>query len=390
MHWMRKALDLARLGRQSCPPNPMVGCLIIKNHQIVGQGFHQKTGCKHAEVIALEQAGEQACQADVYLTLEPCSHFGHTPPCVDALIQAKVKRVHLALLDSNPLVQGRGVEKLRQAGIEVHLEPVGSEYQEEAYHLNQDFFHVMTHQRPFVIAKWAMSLDGKIATVHGQSKWITSQSALTHAHQLRSQVCAVMIGANTLKRDNPQLTVRHGFCESAFAQGNLRQPRSIVVTASGEISLDGDIFKVPKRVIVITSDEAPSSFINELKGRQIDYHVFPLVRGKFQMSDVLSSMWNAYKFKSILVEGGSDLLTSLYREKLINQIYAYIAPKIMGGLNSLSPIQGENLRDIMEMEQLHSQKVISLEPDFCVMAKTSQTPQSYGEFLARNKEISHV
>lgn len=384
MSWMRQALDLARLGRLSCPPNPAVGCLIVKNNRIVGQGFHKKTGDHHAEVLALMQARENACGADVYLTLEPCSHFGHTPPCVDALIKAKVKRVHVAILDPNPLVRGKSLEKLQQAGIEVSLEPMGSEYQEDAYQLNQDFFHVMTHQRPFIIAKWAMTLDGKIATNAGESKWITSEAALTHAHQLRSQACAVMIGANTLMHDNPQLTVRLGINQSV----EVRQPRPIVVTATGDISLDSNLFNPQRRSIVLTSTQASASFINELKNRQIEYHLFLSEGGKFQMAPVLNVLSKIHKFKSILVEGGSRLLTALHQENLINQVYAYVAPKIMGGIESLSPIQGDVQRSITQMQQLHSQKMISLEPDLCLMAKTDITPLHYQDFL--NKEKIYV
>ena len=166
----------------------MVGCVIIKNNKLVGEGFHQVTGGPHAEVYALEQAQDQAYGSDVYVTLEPCAHFGRTPPCVDALIKARVKRVFVALLDPNPQVSEKGLRKLGEAGIEIHL---GS-HREEAYLLNEEFFHKMTHRRPFVIAKWAMSLDGKIATSGGQSQWLTSEKALRHAHTLRSQAVLLL------------------------------------------------------------------------------------------------------------------------------------------------------------------------------------------------------
>lgn len=371
MNWMRLALDRAEKGRSTCPPNPMVGCVIVKNNQIIGEGYHQITGGPHAEIIALNQARIHSHEADIYVTLEPCSHVGRTDPCVEALIQARIKRVHIAIQDPNPLVSGKGIEKLRQAGIEVLV----GQCQEEAYQLNQDFFHAITRRSPYVIAKWAMTLDGKVASSQGQSKWITSESAREHAHRLRSQVCAIMVGGNTVRLDSPQLTIRYG------APKNTRQPRPIVVTPSGTIPLDSPLFEAHRNPIVITSDQAPPSFIQDLAQRKIDHHVFPLIGGSFQMRDVLSTLAESHHLKSILVEGGNQLLTAFHREKLINQMVVYMAPKIMGGGKSLTPIGGADLEDMAQMDLLHSQEFIALGADLCVMAKTAQTPIGYKEFL---------
>lgn len=371
MNWMKHALDLAEKGRSTCTPNPMVGCVIVKNNRVIGEGYHQITGGPHAEIIALNQAQAQSQDADLYVTLEPCSHKGRTDPCVDALIQARIKRVHVAIEDPNPLVSGKGIEKLRQAGIEVLV----GQHQEEAYQLNQDFFHAITRRSPYVIAKWAMTLDGKVATSHGQSKWITSEKAREHAHRLRSQVCAIMIGGNTLRLDSPQLTIRYG------APENTRQPRPIVVTPSGAIPLDSPLFESGRNPIVITSEQAPLSFIKELTQRKVDHYVFPLTKGSFCMRDVLSTLAKNHHLKSILVEGGNQLLTAFHREKLINQMVVYMAPKIMGGGKSLTPIGGEDLEDMAQMDLLHSQEFIALGTDLCVTAKTDQTPIGYREFL---------
>lgn len=377
MDYMHKALELAEQGQYSCPPNPMVGCVITKNNNVVGTGFHVVTGGPHAEIIALKQAGQHAFQADVYVTLEPCSHFGRTPPCVDALIKAKIKRVFIALVDPNPRVDGEGLRKLRDAGIEIHL---GS-HEEEAYKLNEDFFHSICHKRPFVIAKWAMSMDGKIATQSGQSKYITSKNALAHAHSLRARVCAIMIGAGTLRQDNPQLSIRHGISDNP-----IRQPRPIIVSAHGRFSLDSVIFNSHRNPVVILGDATSLDFIKQLEARKIEYYIFKLAHNKLPMPDIFSSLSN---FKSILIEGGNGLLTSLHEENLINQIYTYIAPKIIAGKDSLTPMAGQNIGIITHATELHSQEVYNLSPDICFMAKTSATARNYGHFLS-SLETKHV
>jgi len=370
MDWMRYALELAKKGQNSCPPNPMVGCVIIKNNKVIGQGFHQITGGPHAEIIALEQAKEHALGADLYVTLEPCSHFGRTPPCVDAIIKANIKRVFVALKDANPQVNSQGIKKLKEAGIDVNL----GLYQEEAYKINEDFFYAMTHQRPFVIAKWAMSLDGKIATAFGQSKYITSENALTHAHGLRARVCAIMIGANTLRLDKPELNVRYGDKIS-------RQPRPIIISTQENLDLNFNIFKAERRPVIITSDKVSQIFLKSLAAKKIDHHVFKLHNRRFNMKEVLNFLRVNYELKSVLVEGGSVLLTALHEEKLINQIYTYIAPTIMGGKKSLTPIVGKNLNNMNLMAKLHSEEVTYLDPDICFSAKTSISPKNYNNFL---------
>jgi len=375
MDWMHHALSLAKQGQSSCAPNPMVGCVIVKNNQLVGQGYHQVTGGHHAEIFALAEAKDRAHAADVYVTLEPCAHYGRTPPCVDALIKAKVKRVFIALLDPNIRVRGKGLEKLSQAGIEVHL---GSN-QERAYELNADFFHAMTHESPFVIAKWAMSIDGKIATHTKQSKWLTSEKARFHAHALRSRVCAIMVGANTVRMDNPFLTVRHGISNADL----VRQPRPIIISAHGTIPMDANILLPERNPIIVTSDQAHEKFIKEIKIRNIEHYIFKLVNNSLPMKEVFKTLYNFCSFRSVLVEGGSRLLTSLYEENLINQIYAYIAPKIMGGKESLMPIMGKNISDMSLVESLHAQEALFLDPDICFIAKTARSPKNYADFLHR-------
>jgi diaminohydroxyphosphoribosylaminopyrimidine deaminase / 5-amino-6-(5-phosphoribosylamino)uracil reductase len=370
MDWMAKALKLAELGRYTCVPNPMVGCIIVKDNQVIGQGAHLKTGGLHAEHHALLEAGAEAKGADVYVTLEPCSHYGHTPPCVDLLIQAGVRTVHIALKDPNPKVNGSGIEKLKNAGIAVYL----GEDQEAAFHLNQSFFHFMRDRSPFVIAKWAMSLDGKMATESRHSQWITSHKAQIHAHQLRAQVGGVLVGANTVRQDNPQLTVRH--------ISTSRQPRPIIITTQGHLPEAAHLLAPGSQTLVLTSNQASPTFLRLLERRQIEHVLFPLIRGKFDLPQVLHELGKR-RIASILVEGGSTLLTSFFDNQLVNRVYSYIAPKIVGGSHSLSPITGQGIIDMTFAQPLRNPKMISLEPDVCVQADTEITAQSYQEFLER-------
>jgi diaminohydroxyphosphoribosylaminopyrimidine deaminase/5-amino-6-(5-phosphoribosylamino)uracil reductase len=360
----------------------MVGCLIVKNNQIVGSGAHLKAGEHHAEVYALMQAGSQACGADVYLTLEPCSHFGRTPPCVDALIAASVKSVHIAVSDPNPLVAGRGIEKLRDAGIEVFL----SECAQEAYELNKVFFHYITTKKPFVIAKWAMSLDGKIA--HAQSviteknRWITSEQARAHAHALRAQVGAIVVGENTVAVDNPELTVRHGM------DGVLSVlPRPIVLTVAGNLAYDRKLFVLGRNTLVMTSRKACPEFLAMLDKNNIEHCFVSLENDLLYLPeavDVIASKG----ISSILVEGGSQLLTSFFNAGLVNKVYTYMAPKIIGGRDSLSPIMGGDFLCNNGEFIVQQKEVVLLGPDLCFISETVLTPATYGDFIATCKESS--
>lgn len=389
MDWMRLALNLAQQGQCSCPPNPMVGCVIIKNNALIGRGFHKQTGGPHAEVIALTQAGSSAQGADVYVTLEPCSHHGRTPPCVEALIQAKVRAVHIAVADPNPLVQGRGIEKLRRNGIIVHV----GHCQDEAYMLNIPFFHYITQKRPFVVAKWAMTLDGKMATATGQSKWITSEAARSHANSLRAQMSAIMVGASTLRCDNPRLNVRseaqveHSQISQAMHKRQaVRQPKPIIVTASGDLPWESDIFKAEQKPLIICGHATLPANLRQMDKLQIEYQLFSLREHRFSMPEVLQFL--ATKGLSpILVEGGSCLLTSLFRANCVNELYTYIAPKIMGGGGSITPIGGEDILSMDQLQQLHGQKAIFLGPDICLISKTQQTAESYHDFLKRKAHV---
>ena len=384
MKFMAQALRMAEYGRTTCAPNPMVGCLIVKNNQIVGSGAHLKAGENHAEINALMQAGSHAQGADVYLTLEPCSHFGRTPPCVDALIAASVKSVHIAVSDPNPLVAGRGIEKLRHAGIEVFL----GECAQEAYELNKVFFYYITQKKPFVIAKWAMSLDGKIAknkhAALDRTCWITSESARAHAHVLRAHVGAIMVGENTVRLDNPELTVRHG-----HDQGLSIVPRPIVLTVAGDLPYSSKIFASGRNTLVMTSAKVNPYFLAMLDKNKIEHCIVPLDNNLLYLPDVVDKI-ASMGISSLLVEGGSQLLTSFFSAGLVNKVYTYMAPKIIGGVDSLSPINSEHFFAHNGASVLQKKEIIPLGCDVCFVSETGLTPATYGDFLAAQRRVDNV
>jgi diaminohydroxyphosphoribosylaminopyrimidine deaminase/5-amino-6-(5-phosphoribosylamino)uracil reductase len=321
----------------------------------------------------------------VYVTLEPCSHFGLTPPCVDALITASVKSVHIALSDPNPLVAGRSIEKLRAAGIEVFL----GECAQRAYDLNKAFFYYITHKKPFVIAKWAMSLDGKIAQdpahITEKNRWITSQVARAHAHALRAQVGAIIVGENTVNSDDPELTVRYGYEKLLHTM-----PQPVVLTPFGNIAHDRKLFASGKNTLVMTSEQANSSFLAMLNKQSIKYCFVPLDENNCLDLRAVLDVLAKKNISSVLVEGGSRVLTSFFNEKLVHQVYAYVAPKIIGGGHSLSPILGSYFLRGNDECVLKQKEVIMLGEDICFISETELMPAHYETFLTQCKERSNV
>ncbi len=362
---MEIALSLAKQGQTTCMPNPMVGCVVVKNDVIVGRGAHLKTGGPHAEVVALEEAGAEASKgAHVYVTLEPCSHVGRTPPCADFLIRSQVKVVHIAMEDPNPLVAGRGIEKLRQAGIEVH---VGS-HAAQAVALNKCFLHYMKFKMPYVIAKWAMTLDGKMATHTGHSQWITSEAARFHVHELRSEVSAVAVGAQTLLRDNPLLNVRH--------VQTSRQPRPIIFGSPKVKDSNFNVFYHGCAPIYLHTSHSLPDFIKKLQDKGVECICVDENSGNICLRSALKELAHR-EISSILLEGGSRLLTSFFSQKLINHFAVYIAPRVLGGKMSLSPITGlspDFISDALALEDVKWQQVGS---DFVVRG---EVPTQYCDF----------
>lgn len=325
IRYMERALELARRRKGLTHPNPTVGCVIVKNGKIVGEGYHYKAGYPHAEVEALKRAGKEAEGATVYVTLEPCSHYGRTPPCSLALIQAKVKKVVIATTDPNPLVAGRGIEMLKKAGIEVTVGVL----EKEAKKLNEDFFYWITHKKPFVVLKVAQTLDGFIATKEGKSKWITSEESRKDVHLLRCQSDAILVGIGTILKDNPELTVRYIDCE--------KKPLRVVLDKELKTPLDAKVCDTTKAPTLIYTASEDGAKIEALTSKGVEVVKAPL-KGNFLDLDFILNDLGRREIVQLMVEGGATVFGSFFKEKKFQKLVTYIAPKVFG--KGLKPFKG--------------------------------------------------
>lgn len=352
MDYMQRALALAERALGSVSPNPAVGAVLVRDGEVVGEGFTQSPGGSHAEIVALRQAGEKARGAALYVTLEPCCHFGRTPPCTVAIIEAGVAEVHFSILDPNSRVFGRGKQELEAAGIRA----VSGEGEERAAEVNEAYLKHIQTGLPFVIAKYAMSLDGKIATRTGDSRWITSEEARRWAHRLRSQADAVMVGVGTVLSDDPQLTAR-----DARETPAPRQPLRVVVDSRGRTSPKAALFHQPGRSLVaVASDAARKTF--QRIGEGVDAIAFPGEDGRVDILSLLRYL-GSREVTSVLVEGGGTLLGSLMDAALIDKVYAFVAPVLVGGREAPSPFAGTGVARMAESLRLQKVRVETRGPD---------------------------
>lgn len=338
-YYMSFALALAERGRFGVSPNPMVGCVIVKNNKIVGQGYHQRYGEPHAEIFALKEAGDHAKDATAYVTLEPCCHFGKTPPCTMALIRAGIKKVVIACEDPNPLVSGKGIATLENAGILVDKGIL----ELNAKKLNEIFFYYIKNKRPFVIAKWAMSLDGKTITHPDDSRQISGVASQKKTHQLRQQVDAILVGANTVRIDNPLLTARFG--------QPIKQPIRIVLCGKNSIPSDLKLFESSSdgKIILVTTKSHRKIFV-ALQSKNIELMLVD--ENKNQLPCVTQLLDNLGKrgISSLLIEGGMTIFSEFFAQNCVNKIDVYLSPTIVGNsdrkkritINSVSKL-GEDL-----------------------------------------------
>ena len=327
--FMRRALALACRGLGKTSPNPAVGAVLVRSGRVIGEGWHRRAGGPHAEVFALRGV-KNSRGATLYVTMEPCCTWGKTPPCTDAIIAAGVKRVVVAALDPNPKHDGRGLKVLRRAGIRVESGLLA----EEATVMNKAFNKWVTTGIPFVTAKAAMSLDGKIATRTGDSKWITSKAARRVAHAMRAQVDAVMVGANTVIRDDPQLTVRHGV--------HGKQPWRVVVDARGRTPTTAKLYSVThrRRTLVLTTKLAPVRWRRHLALLGIDVVVVNKSVGRVDLQAALRVL-GEIDVSSVLVEGGGELLGSFFDARMVDEVALFYAPVVIGGHDAVMVVAGE-------------------------------------------------
>lgn len=329
--YMRQALEIAQYAIGRTSPNPMVGAVIVNQGRVVGQGWHRKAGTPHAEVHALAQAGDLAEDATVYVTLEPCSHYGRTGPCTEALIQAKVKKVVVAMNDPNPLVAGKGLAKLRAAGIEVIEDVLAA----EAAKMNEVFIKWISCQLPFVTLKTAMTLDGKIATYSGNSKWITGAGARRRVHEYRDVYDAIMVGIGTILADDPELTTRLDVCG--------KSPIRIVIDSTCRTPITAKIVtdKLVHTIVAVTSN-APAERVHALQEAGVEVIVTSGEDGKVNLYELMKVL-AAKGITSVLLEGGTNLNASMLNSHLVDKVHWFIAPKIVGGAGALGPIGGQGV-----------------------------------------------
>jgi len=320
-HWMNLALEEARKGVGKTAPNPPVGAVIVKNGRVIGEGYHRRAGTPHAECHALREAGARARGATLYVTLEPCCHQGRTPPCVDAIVDAKIARVVVGMRDPNPLVNGRGNAALKRAGIAVST----GVRRDECQALNRPYEKLITQGVPYVILKAALSLDGKIATATGVSKWITRAASRKYVHELRRGVDAVMIGAGTLTCDDPALTARRG-------NTCVKTPRAVVLDETLVSSDDARLFsRAPGELTVATTARAPAEKIEALRMRGHEVIVCAQdTHGRVALRDLMRAL-GARGVMSVLVEGGGEVFASVIAERLADRVVACVAPTFIGG-----------------------------------------------------------
>ncbi|MDO8684282.1 MAG: bifunctional diaminohydroxyphosphoribosylaminopyrimidine deaminase/5-amino-6-(5-phosphoribosylamino)uracil reductase RibD [Armatimonadota bacterium] len=352
---MRLALKLARRGRTS--PNPMVGAVVVKDGEVVGRGYHPKAGMPHAEVYALEQAGAKAKGATLYVTLEPCSHFGRTPPCADAVIKSGVKRVVAAMADPNPKVAGHGLDALQKAGIDVTVGML----ENEARRLNEAYIKFITTGFPFVTLKMAMTLDGKIAAHTGDSKWISGEKARLMVHRMRSNADAVVVGAGTVLMDNPLLTARGGNID--------RQPARVVVDELARLPANAQVLNNSGgQVIIATTRLADKAKLRKLEAAGARILVLEEQDGLVDMA-ALSKSLAEMGLTNVLLEGGGELSASALAAKLVDKVVMFIAPKIIGGRSAKSPVEGAGAAKIAEALRLVDMKTRKCGEDIMVIAR---------------------
>ncbi len=355
--WMRLALALAARGRGRTSPNPVVGAVIVRDGEVVGEGYHERAGTPHAEIHALHMAGERARGAVLYVNLEPCCHFGRTPPCTEAILAAGIAEVHMAMLDPNPRVNGRGRARLEEAGVRT----IVGELEEEARELNEAFTTYITIGRPFVIAKFAASLDGKIATRTGHSRWISGEEARCRVHELRDTVDAILVGADTVIADDPLLTTR-------LPGRECRHPLRIVADSRGRVPTEARIFEpaLPGRTLVAATPAFPSERRAALEARGVEVLVLPAdPQGRVDPVALLETLGRR-EVTSLLLEGGGTLLEAFFRAGLVDKVLAFIAPLIIGGRESPTAVAGEGFARLEEAVRLERVRVERVGEDILV------------------------
>ena len=357
--YMKMALELAQKGMGFTAPNPMVGAVIVKNGRIIGQGYHRKYGGLHAEREALAACTEESKGASIYVTLEPCCHYGKQPPCVNAILEAGIRRVIIGSSDPNPLVAGKGIRILKDHGIEV----TENILKEECDKLNEAFFYYIQNKKPYVVMKYAMTMDGKIAAYTGESKWVTGEAARIHVQEQRLKYTGIMVGVGTVLADDPMLTCR---------LENSRNPVRIICDSHLRTPLTSKIVRTAKTIptILASSSKDQQKIKNyEEMGCQVLY--VPEKNGHIDLNRLMEIL-GATKIDSILLEGGGSLNWSALESGIVQKVQTYIAPKLFGGEEAKTPVEGKGFPDPASAVLLKNSEMIRLGDDFLIESEVKR------------------
>jgi diaminohydroxyphosphoribosylaminopyrimidine deaminase / 5-amino-6-(5-phosphoribosylamino)uracil reductase len=355
---MKRALELAQKGVGYTKPNPLVGAVIVRDGKIIGEGYHEICGSHHAEVNAFKNAIEDVSGATLYITLEPCSHYGRTPPCANAIVEKGIKKVVIGLLDPNPLVAGKGIKILESNGIEF----VTGILEDEGKKLNEIFLKYITTKLPFGILKTAMTLDGKIASAIGDSKWITNESSRQYVHELRHQVSGIMVGIGTILTDDPELTTR---LKNRVGVDPIR----IIVDSTAKIPLSSKVLNLDSsaKTIVATTEKADKQKLDAVRDKGADIIITPLKNNKVDLSYLMQQL-GQQEIDSVLIEGGGALNFSALEEGIVDKVISFIAPKIIGGAASKTPVGGDGISYIKNAIQLENIQISRFQEDIMIEA----------------------
>lgn len=354
--FMLRAISLATRGTGNTSPNPLVGAVIVKNGKIIAEGYHEKYGELHAERNAIKSAKESLEGATMYVTLEPCCHYGKTPPCTEAIIENKIAKVVIGSRDPNEKVSGKGVRILKEAGIEV----VEDFMKEECDKLNDVFFHYITTKRPYVVMKYAMTVDGKICTSSGESKWITGEDSREYVHYLRHKYKGIMVGRATVEKDNPMLNCR---------MENGVNPIRIICDSNLKIDMNSNIVKTAKQIETIIACIKGNNNIDGkkklLENEGVKVIEVASKEGKIDLQELMEKL-GEMKIDSILLEGGAELNFSAINQKIVNKVLVFIAPKLLGGKAAKSPISGKGIEKLSECVNLSQPKITTFKEDILI------------------------
>lgn len=360
--WMARALSLAKRGMGRVSPNPMVGCVIVKDGRVIGEGWHQKCGSLHAERNALAACTQDPAGATLYVTLEPCCHWGRTPPCTDAILEHKIARVVVGSMDPNPLVAGKGVQILRDQGVEVETGVL----QEECDRCNEVFFHYIQTKTPFVVFKYAMTLDGKIAAYTGHSRWVTGETARAHVHETRNWLSAILVGVGTVLADDPLLTCR--------MEGG-RNPVRIVCDSRLRTPVSSQLIRTAKEVPTLLAAVEKNENAGALEAAGAEIVLCKEKEGRVDLADLMVRL-GARGIDSVLVEGGGELAFSALEAGVVQKVQAYIAPKLVGGKTAKTPLGGAGFPTMDRAVRLRDVAVTRLGEDILMEGYVPCLPES--------------